>query len=68
MPDPEWYNTPEKRERVNAMRADRERVRAEEARAAWHRRLLVVEQKLEALGLPLDDLIELLDARSNGEY
>lgn len=68
MPDPEWYNTPEKRERVNALRAEQDRVLKEERRNTWHRRLLVVEQKLEALGLPLDDLLELLDARSNGQY
>lgn len=31
-------------------------------------RLLVVQQKLSAAGLELDDLIELIEARQNGRY
>jgi len=32
------------------------------------RRLLAINQKLEAVGLDLDELIELIDARREGSY
>lgn len=68
MTDPDWYNTPEKRAIVNAHREEEERKRMKAARDAEQRRLLAIEQKLVSVGLDLDDLIELIEARQEGRY
>jgi hypothetical protein len=48
--------------------ADQKREKMIAERREQHRRLLPVEQKLEALGISLDDLIELIEERRNGRY
>lgn len=51
-----------------AASAERKREEERQDRLELQRRLLPVQQKLESMGIDLDDLIELIEARQTGKY